>query len=215
MRKIYILSGLGVDKRVFNNFDFVDMDVEFIDWISPQKKETLSNYTKRIASNIQSELPILIGLSFGGIVAIEIAKIIKVKQIILIASAKNKFELPLYYRLVGKLQLNKLVPTSILKTHNSITNWFFGANTKEDKDLLKNIINDTNPIFLKWAINQIVNWKNSTISKDIVHIHGNKDRIIPIRNIQADYIISGGGHFMTVDRASEIENILLMVIKSS
>lgn len=37
MSKIYILSGLGVDKRVFNNFDFVDMDVEFIEWISPQK----------------------------------------------------------------------------------------------------------------------------------------------------------------------------------
>lgn len=91
MSKIYILSGLGVDRRVFDKIDFGDLDVEFVDWITPLRNETLEDYTKRISLKITTENPVLIGLSFGGMVAVEISKIIKTKKIILIASAKNKF----------------------------------------------------------------------------------------------------------------------------
>lgn len=75
MSKIYIFSGLGVDKRVFDNIDFGTKSPEFIDWISPLKNESLAEYSKRISENMKSEKPILIGPSFGGIVATEISKI--------------------------------------------------------------------------------------------------------------------------------------------
>lgn len=214
MTKIYIFSGLGVDRRVFNNFLFKDIDVTFIDWTLPLKKENIIDYTKRIAKNIQHEFPILIGLSFGGIVAIEVAKIINVKQVIILASVKTKYELPSYYRVAGRLQLNKVLPSFILKKHNCITNWFFGANTKEEKELLEAILDDTSTIFLKWAINETLNWKNTSRLENIVHIHGNSDCILPFRYVKADYCIKQGGHFMTVDKASEIEEIILEIINS-
>ena len=44
MNKIYVFSGLGVDKRVYDNIDFGTLDVEFIDWIEPLKNESLENY---------------------------------------------------------------------------------------------------------------------------------------------------------------------------
>ncbi|MDR0195053.1 MAG: alpha/beta hydrolase [Myroides sp.] len=212
MKKVYILSGLGVDKRVFNNFKFDGLDVEYIDWIPPTKKESLSAYAIRLANHIQHKEPILIGLSFGGMVAMEIAKIIEVKKVILIASAKNKYELPFYFRIIGKIGLNKVIPAKLLKSSNYITNWFFGAQTKEEKLLLKSILHDTNPIFLKWAINEIINWDNTVEPVNTIHIHGNSDRILPISYTKADYCINKGGHFMTINKSKEIEEIIQHII---
>lgn len=140
MSKIYILSGLGVDRRVFDKIDFGDLDVEFIDWITPLRNEPLEDYAKRISLKITTQNPVLIGLSFGGMVAVEISKIIKTKKIILIASAKNKFELPKFNRISGKLGLNKLIPKSLFKKQNFFTNWLFGIETESEKLLLKNIL---------------------------------------------------------------------------
>ncbi len=213
MSTIYIFSGLGVDRRVFDPIDFGNLDVEFIDWIKPLENETLENYAFRISKNITAENAILIGLSFGGMVAVEISKIIKLKKIILIASAKNKFELPLLYRITGKIKLNRIIPNVILKHHSFLANWFFGISSANDKRLLKNILNDTDPRFLKWAVNQIVIWKNASYPANCLHIHGNKDRLIPIKNIKADFVIENGGHFMAVNKAKEIEKILKRILK--
>lgn len=213
MGKIYILSGLGVDRRVFDNINFGSLDVEFIDWIQPLENENLESYALRISRTITDKNPILIGLSFGGILAVEISKIKELKKIILIASAKIKFELPLLFRLAGKLKFNKLIPNSILKNQNSITNWLFGINSNSEKKLLKSILKDTDLKFLKWAINEIVNWKNEISPKKSFHIHGNKDRIIPIKNVITDFVIENGGHFMTVNKAKEIESIIFSLTK--
>jgi len=214
MSKIYVFSGLGVDRRVFANIDFKNLDVEFIDWIEPLKNEDIKAYAKRISQSIKANNPILIGLSFGGILAIEISKIINTEKVILIASAKTKNELPKVYRCAGKFKLNKLVPILILKQSNFITNWFFGIKAKSENIMLKNILKNTDPVFLKWAINEIVNWKNELIPEKYIHIHGDKDKIIPIKNIKADFIIKNGGHFMTVNKSKEIEKIIQAVCLS-
>ena len=126
MNNIYIFSGLGVDQRVFDNIDFGHLDVEFIEWIEPLKNEFLEKYAKRISLSLTELNPTLIGLSFGGMIAVEISKILKTKQIILIASAKTRNELPKIYQLAGTLKLNKIIPKSLFKKQNFITNWFFG-----------------------------------------------------------------------------------------
>lgn len=207
MNKIYIFSGLGVDKRVFDHIDFAGLNVDFVNWIDPLEKESIESYAQRISKNFESN-SILIRLSFGGMLAVEVSKIIPTKKILLIASAKNKNELPTWFLIAGKLQLNRLVPSSLFKTTNFITNWLFGANTSPEKKLLKNIIKDTDLKFLKWAINQIVNWQNLSVPQNCIHIHGTNDRILPIKNVKADYHISNGGHFMTINKAKEIEYII-------
>jgi len=212
MSKIYVFSGLGVDERVFDNIDFGTLDVEFIDWIQPLENESLESYALRISKKITSENPILIGLSFGGMIAVEISKIIKVEKLILIASAKNKFELPFIYRLFGKLNFIKLIPKKIFKKQNSITNWIFGIESDSEKQLLKDILQDTDLDFFSWAINEIANWRNESIPENCFHIHGNKDRIIPIKNVKTDFVIENGGHFMTVNKSKEIQDIILSLI---
>ena len=108
MKTIYIFSGLGADERVFNKINFGNKKVVYIKWILPTKDENLGHYAFRISNQIQTYKPLLIGLSFGGMMAIEVAKHIDTEKIILISSAKTKYEIPFYFRLAGKLSLHKI-----------------------------------------------------------------------------------------------------------
>jgi len=192
-KELYIFSGLGADERVFQRLDFSDFTTTFIKWIVPHDKETIENYASRLLDQITTTKPILIGLSFGGLIAVEVAKQIDTEKVILIASAKTKNEIPFYYRLAGQLGLHKLLPTRLLKSSNFITNWFFGTNSTFDKQLLKQILNDTNPTFLKWAIDKVTKWTNITQTKNIFHIHGTSDKILPLTFANCNVKITNGG----------------------
>jgi pimeloyl-ACP methyl ester carboxylesterase len=204
MKKIYIFSGLGADERVFQYLDFSGFDTTFIRWTLPIKNETIENYAYQLTEQISKEKPILIGLSFGGMIATEVAKHIDTEKIIIIASAKTKNEIPFYYRLAGLFKIHKLLPTTIMKRPNIFSNWFFGTQSNEDKRMLANILQDTDAEFLKWAIDKIVNWTNQTRHKNLIHIHGTADRILPLCFVDCDLKVSGGGHFMTVNKADEL-----------
>lgn len=203
-----MLSGLGVDHRVFEHFRFENKKVTFLVWIPPLKKESLAAYAKRMAQQIPTDNPVLIGLSFGGMVAIEIAKIRVVQKVIVIASAKSKREIPPLFRLLGRLKLHRLLSAALLKRGNRLTYWFFGVHTQEDRQLLKTILDDTDPVFLRWAIDAILTWQNAVVPSRVLHIHGDQDRLLPYRFVIADYCVVGGGHFMTVNKASQIEAIM-------
>lgn len=208
MKKLYIFSGLGADRRVFKYLDFSGFDVTFIEWIAPKNNEAIEEYAKRLTEQIHSEKPILIGLSFGGIMATEVAKQVQTEKIILIASAKTKNEIPFYYRFLGALQLHKLVPAQLMKQANFFSFWLFGIKKEEDKKLLKAILHDTDSKFLKWAIHAIVSWKNTIAPQNHVRVHGSSDKILPLQFVKADKRVEGGGHFMTINKPEELSLII-------
>ena len=201
MKNLYIFSGLGADKRVFQDMNFEGYDVTFVTWILPIQIESIAEYAKRLVSQIKHKQPILIGLSFGGIMAVEVSKIIEVEKVILIASAKNATEIPWYYKIAGKCRLYNMMPISLMKSTNFLSFWFFGIESKHEKKLLTAILKDTDEKFLKWAIIQITTWKNQVSPENSYHIHGTSDRILPIRFIKSCIKVEQGGHFMTLNKA--------------
>jgi pimeloyl-ACP methyl ester carboxylesterase len=213
MKQIYLLSGIGADHRVLQDLDFSGYKTTFIKWIQPLINESIEDYAKRLIEQIKTEKPIIIGLSFGGMMAVEIGKLINTEKIILIASAKTKFEIPLYYRFIGSLGLHKLMPANLMKQPNLISNWFFGIQSKKDKVLLATILRDTDSKFLKWAIDKIVNWQNVIIPLNLKHIHGTSDRILPHRFVLADVKIEGGGHFMTTNKVNKLNREIRKLIE--
>ena len=208
MKNVYIFSGLGADKRVFQKMDFSEYNATFVEWILPNKTENIESYAKKLTEQIKHEKPILIGLSFGGIIATEIAKIIETEKVILIASAKTKYEIPKYFRIAGKLKLHKLLPTKLMKMPNFFSFWFFGTENRTEKNILTEILKDTDENFLKWAIDKIVTWKNEIEHKNVIHIHGSADRVLPINFVNCQIKVENGGHFMTLNKAKELNEIL-------
>jgi pimeloyl-ACP methyl ester carboxylesterase len=210
MKGIYLLSGLGADKRVFDFIELSPFNINHINWVDPLESEPIESYAKRLLAQVAVDRPILIGVSFGGMIAVEMSKHIEAEKVILISSAKTKFDIPIYFRIVGKLRLNRLVPTTPLKTVNPVMFWFFGTKTQMEKNLLRAIIKDTDKGFLRWAIDKIVNWKNTSVPENLVHIHGTADKILPLQT--ANHTISNGGHLMIVNKGTELSQLIKEVL---
>lgn len=209
MRKdLYIFSGLGADERVFYKLDVSEYNTTYITWAPANKDEEIEQYASRIINQITSPKPILLGLSFGGMIATEVAKQIETEKVILVSSAKTKNEIPWYYRLLGKLRVHKLLPEYVLKRASFFTYWLFGVNSLQDKQLLRQILKDTDTNFLQWAIDNIVRWKNQTVLTNVLHIHGKQDRILPLTFVHTDIVIENGGHLMIITHADTINQLL-------
>jgi pimeloyl-ACP methyl ester carboxylesterase len=213
MKSIYIFTGLGADERVFYKINFGNYNAVHIKWITPIHNETIEAYALRLTQQITTPNPILLGLSFGGMVAVEVAKHIETEKIILISSSKNKKEIPFYYRLGGKMKLNKIIRARFWVKANKLTNALFSARTREDKKIISSMIAASDLVFLDWAIDKIIHLKNETIHKNLTHIHGTADRILPIRFVKADILIKNGTHLMIINRAIEVQEKILEAIK--
>ncbi len=213
MKNIYVFTGLGADERVFYKINFGNYNPIHIKWITPIQKETIEEYALRLTQQITTSNPILLGLSFGGMMAVEVAKHIDTEKIILISSSKNKNEIPFYYKLAGRMRLHKLIKAKFLVRANKLTNKIFSARTREDKKMISSMIGASDVVFLDWAIDKIVHLKNEVIHKNLTHIHGTADRILPIRFVKADVLIKGGTHLMIVNRAVEVQEKILEAIK--
>jgi len=204
--KLYGISGLGADKRVF---EFLTLECELIpiEWIEPLKNETIENYAIRLSKSINKKEDFgIMGVSFGGLIAIEISKRLNPKLTILISSVETKWELRTIYRIIGKTKLLKLIPQFLFDPPRIIANWVFGAKKKK---LLHQILDDTDLKFAKWAVNQLTNWKNGEkLSNPILKIGGTNDRLIPSKKDNNQRLIDKGKHFMIVDRADEISLII-------
>jgi len=208
MSKAYFISGLAAGKKAFQYTRLPD-DIEpvFLDWLPPLKNESLQAYAKRFSELIKEPRFILIGLSFGGMLASEIAKIKQPEKLILISSISRSTELPWYYRTAGKLRLHRIIPVNLMKTV-SILKRLVSDETGEVKAVLRDYARHADAGLIRWSLQAIVNWRHTERIPGIIHIHGDRDRLLPVKYTNPDYIIRGGDHLMVLNKADEVNRIL-------
>jgi hypothetical protein len=213
--KAYFISGLGADRRVFYKIQLPSgYQPVYLEWISPLPNENFSDYAKRFSKSIQPEGDfILIGLSFGGILVSEIAKIIKPKKLIIISSVSCYKELPWYFKLAGKLRLQKIISPSLYK-QATIINRFMGTGNKEMKNIVYDYVRKTDSEFIRWSLSVILNWSQLDKHPNLIHIHGSNDHLLPLRFVHADYIVRNGGHLMVMNKAKEVNGILKEILNN-
>jgi len=212
---VYLFSGLGADYRAFSQLELPGYRLVHIQWIRPEKDESMAHYATRLRSQIADPHPVLIGLSFGGMIAVEVAKQVPARKVVLISSAKTRSDLAAGSNFFFKWKLYKYIPGYLLQQLNFVANNLFGAETASDKELLGAILEDTDVSFFRWAMDNIVRWDNETIPPHLIHIHGTADKIIPFKAVKADYAIEGGGHLMILNRADTISRIVLDFLHAS
>lgn len=212
MKKVYFIAGLGADKRAFSflNLDFCQP--QFIDWVKPNREETLASYADVLFSYIKDEEATIVGLSFGGMLATEIAKKHPATKVIIVSSAKTYQEIPFYFRIWRHLPLYKFHSNKIKNTLGPVTLRLFSARGVEQKKMQLLIMKDTDPAFLSWAMGAIVNWKNTIIPKNVTHIHGTGDKLLPYKYVKANHTIKDGQHVMIMDHAKELSQLLKQLI---
>lgn len=211
-KKVYLISGLGGDERVFSFLDLSFADPVFVPWIRPEKRESLEGYALRLARTIPDPAPVIIGVSFGGMLATEIVKANPAARAILISSNKTAKEFPSYWRVGKYIPLYRWLPGAMAGRLAYGVKWIMGRNGPAQKKLLLEIIREMDIRFVRWAIYAILHWKNQTIPANLVHIHGTNDRLLPHRLVKADFLIKGGNHVMVMDSATEISALLRQLL---
>lgn len=212
-KHIYLIPGMGADHRIFSNLTFSrDYAVHHLPWLTPLKTESVEQYATRMAASITGPAPVLLGVSFGGMISVEIAKLMPVSKVILISSIKTKHEKPLFFRAAASLRLNRILPMKSYSFLTPLQNYNLGIESEDEKRLAAEYRRNLDPVYTDWAIDRILNWENEFVPPHTVHIHGSEDRIFPLRYTEPTNVIQGGHHLMVMNRAQEISEILKGIV---
>jgi hypothetical protein len=203
--KLYAISGLGVDSRVFHELE-LECELIPLEWIDPYENESIQSYSMRLAESIdQSEEFGVLGVSFGGLVATEISLKLKPKLTVLVSTAETKDGLTKVFKLIGKYNMNDYLSTNMYDPPRRLSYFMFGTDNKQELDA---ILDDTDLVFTKWAVEELVNWENESRLENVINICGTDDRIFPPTESENLHLIEGGGHFMIVDKAKEVSKVI-------
>jgi pimeloyl-ACP methyl ester carboxylesterase len=216
--KIYFIPGMGANKDLFIHQKTAGFSMEVLEWIKPYEKESIEHYSARLAKNIDiSEKFILAGVSFGGIVAVEIAKLLNPQKTILINSVATYKEYPLLLKFFSCIPLYRFTPQSAF-SNSSIQKFLLysmGLETDQGKQLFLEMLKSTDTVFIQWSIDALMNWRNTTIPSSLVRIHGKNDRIFPLKTSKNIHYYLRGGHSIILEDADHINSILHSIIEST
>ena len=206
MKTLYLIPGTGADHRFFSRLQ-LNVKTHVIEWTEWGNAQTIREYAEVLSLQIDKEESFgILGVSFGGMLAVEMSKFLNPAKLILVSSAKSYKELPSIVRLSRRVGVHYLISPRLIKII-PFAGKIFGV-SKKDKRFFDKMIDETPAGHLKKTIRSVLYWKNTVIPSKIIHIHGSQDKVIPIKNIQNPTVIKGGGHFMVYNMANEVSQII-------
>jgi pimeloyl-ACP methyl ester carboxylesterase len=209
--RILLLTGMTPDRRIFDRILPLLPTAVVVDWIQPMRHESIRDYASRLGQSIPKDNSTLVcGVSFGGIVACELASSINAKACVLISSVRSPEELPPWFR-----AFRVLTPCTAemgMQTIGAMSSfWPHRLRTPTTWRFLK--FAGTSGAWHRWATAAVLNWKpfNDDNPIPVFQIHGDRDSTFPIRYIDADYVVQGGGHVLPLTHGKEVAEKLSQI----
>ncbi len=208
---IYFVPGLAASSKIYEFLQLSEdkFELHYLEWLIPlSEKETITDYAKRMSNLITEENPVLIGVSFGGIMVQEMSKHLNTQKIIIISSVKSKSEFPKRLKIIQKTKAYKLFPTNAISNIEDFSVYAFGDFAEKRVKLYKEYLSIRNSDYLNWAIYNVLHWQQKKPIENIIHIHGNDDSVFPIKHIKNCIPIEKGTHIMILNKAKSISEII-------
>lgn len=209
---IYLVPGLAASSKIFEYLHFPEdqFKVHYLEWLMPiSDHENIEDYAKRMAQLVLEQNPVLLGVSFGGIMVQEMSKHLNPKKIIIVSSVKCRNELPKRLKVIQWTWLYKLFPSKSIKNFEDFSSYAFGDFAKKRADLYKEYLSVRDEKYLNWSIYNVLHWKQKTVLDNIIHIHGSEDHVFPIKHIKNCYTIKNGTHIMILNKAKSISKLII------
>lgn len=214
--RLYCLPGLGTDHRLFERCD-LGAPVTWLDWPVMSAGTTLADYARSLAAQVNAAEPhAFVGTSMGGMVAQELALITKPRRVVIISSWKGPAERPPYINLLGALRAEVLVNDFFMKHFVPtvrMMRWKLGMESKGSQLLVQRMMERWSAVQLRVMIHACLTWKGVNAS-GVVHIHGDRDALMPVRLIRDPVVIAAGTHLMVYTKAQEVSAAVRSAITS-
>ncbi len=214
---IYFMPGLAASSRIFEFIHVAEdkFELHYLEWLEPaNENESLPSYAAKYLKLIEHDQAVLIGVSFGGILVQEISRLIAVRKVIIISSIKSQDEMPKRLKLLRSSGAYKFFPTKQIAKIDDFSKYNFHPNLKKKGELYNKYLSIRNEKYLNWALRNVLFWSNKSIQPGVIHIHGTKDEIFPIKHVKDCISIEDGTHAMIIIKAKKIsaiiENLLLL-----
>lgn len=211
---VYCMPGMAASPKIFEYIHLPKpYKLHLLSWILPMKEESLSAYAKRMSERVTAVDSVLIGVSFGGVLVQEMAKHIQVRKVIIVSSIKSRNELPLPIKMARTTNAHKLLPTQWINNLDALALFAFGKGIQKRLKLYQKYLSERNPDYLDWSIDTLVHWDQEEADASVIHIHGKKDTVFPMKYLSKPFIAIEGGHAAIITSAqwfnSELPKLLL------
>jgi len=183
-----------------------------LQWFVPDKGMSLSAYAQKMCAAITHPDPVLLGVSFGGLLVQEMAQQIATHKVIAVSCVKQRSELPKRMLLAKYTKAHKLLPTGLVNNVELLAKYAFGEKATKRLALYEQYLSVRDKTYLDWALDQIVNWQSKGDHHNLVHIHGDRDAVFPIANIKNCTVVENGTHTMIIHRAKWFNEHLPTII---
>lgn len=206
--RILLLPGMTPNDDLFRNMQPLLPDSQVIDWIAPKSHESLADYTVRLASSLdQAEPCVIAGVSFGGIVAQELAWHLPARACVLISSIRHPRELPPWFRMLRAFPGPGIEfgLHGVGRLANRVPHRVRTASTIRLRKL-----NGSSGAWYRWATSAVLSWRprNQPLPFPLLQLHGDLDETFPIRFLTPDRVVAGGGHTLPVSHPREVAEFI-------
>jgi pimeloyl-ACP methyl ester carboxylesterase len=209
-RRLVLFPGMGADARLVSRIGLKNADL-----VAPNHEKTLPfenliRYSDRMADKLAIRPDDIVGgVSFGGMMAAQIAARRKTAGLIVLGGSLDSAWLPPHYRALDAAGL--LIPDFLLGVRSwaPVVRWRFSPVDRESLACLQRMAEDCPPRRLWDFGHMIVEWAGVQRPEcPTLVVHGDLDRVIPIEVVKPDVVISGAGHAFTLTHAEETTRVL-------
>lgn len=173
-----------------------------VDFLPPEPRETLVSYSSRMADLIPKDAYIG-GVSFGGIIALEISRLLRPRGCILISSIRHPCELPPWFRIWRPFGGGYC--SAVLSTIGSAAS-LVPRSVRTDSTIRATKLASDRGAWHRWATAAVLDWKPEPLGDfcPILQIHGTGDTTFPMRYVHPDVSIPGGSHALPLSHPNEV-----------
>jgi hypothetical protein len=192
MNKWHILPGMGASSAMYNALrHMLDFDVNYINWPHYGGEKTYKEVAQTIIKNHRiANGDVIGGSSLGGMVALEIGRLVQPRAIILIGSAMTTNEVQGLLTLLSPLAT--FTPVSVIQ-----------ALIGKHKNLVSSMFADADPEFIRAMCMYLQQWPGYTGKADIIYrLHGKQDHVIPCP-MDGATVVENAGHLIAMTHVAE------------
>jgi pimeloyl-ACP methyl ester carboxylesterase len=204
--KLLLFPGLGADARMFYPQAGLGTALNLPE---PRRGESLADLARRI--ELPGDGPFVFGgVSMGGMVALELAKIRPCKGVLLIASSRNTRMVPPVAEALSWIlkAAPDLGPNVRLPAWRMLVSRL-GPLSDADQRLLAEALHAHPLDRLREYTRMILEWEGvADPGVPVRHIHGDRDQIIPLRYVKPDVVIRGAGHGVNLSHAENVNDAI-------
>jgi pimeloyl-ACP methyl ester carboxylesterase len=211
------MPGLAASSLIFERIALPEtlFEVHLLDWELPIYNESLPAYAERMSKKITAPNPVLIGVSFGGILVQEMAAFLNPLKVIIISSVKSNAEFPRRMKIAKTTKAYKLIPTSIFSNIEKLSAFSFGKSIGQRLKLYERYLSVRDVNYLDWAIERVLLWDRSQMDPNVIHIHGDADEVFPIQYIKDCIVVKGGTHVLILSKYKWLNENLPSIIEGT